>query len=119
MWGVSQKKKFDKYSYMDSTVRGVAPANGCWYGNSHNNPTTTQFKAKECEVDMLLNVDQGKLDLCVVGQNDENHTITLWDLPIGQHGWVPHFNIFTSKIQIRIAQIEPSLFGKEQKGIFK
>ena len=119
MWGVSAKKIFEGFSYNDSTVRGVAPANGCWYGNSHNNPTTKHFHVKKCEVDMLLNVDEGKLDLCVVGQNDENHTVKFWDLPIGQHGWLPHFNIYQDQIQIRIAQIPPSLFGKVKKDIFK
>ena len=77
MWAVSKQKEFESdCSYSDKTVRGVGTYNDCWYGTPSNrkdklHPIVSQFNAKQCEVDMLLNVDDGTLHLCVVGYDDE------------------------------------------------
>ena len=94
-------------------------ANSYWGSASHNKPNDTPFTAKESEVDMLLNVDERKLDLCIVGHNDDKHHVKFWSLPIGQNGWVPHFNVYYNNTILRIATISPSLFGKQKKNVFK
>ena len=61
------------------------------------------FNKKYFEVDMLLDADNGKLSLCVVGQCDDKHEVKLWNLtPLSKslRGWVPHFNLSGSEIQL-------------------
>ena len=54
-----------------------------------NNPTVDHFQATECEVDMLFDIDKGKLDIGVVGKSDDQYTIKIWGLPQQNNGWVP------------------------------
>ena len=78
----------------------------------------TPFQVTECEVDMLLDVDV-EIGCLWVGHNDEKRRIKFWNIPQQSNGWVPHFNICQQDIELRIARIPPSLFGKPKQNIFK
>ena len=73
-----------------------------WINNSasrswthHNNITTNHFDIKgKSQVDILLNVDECKLNSCVVGKCGENKEAKMWNLPKPKtKGWIPHFNL--------------------------
>ena len=115
--------KFVSIGVILFTVIGFATKRGgaapyC-HGASHNRPNwnVRPFQVTECEVDMLFDVDGKKLDLCVVGHDDEQRRVKFWNIP-QQNGWVPHFNIHRLDIELRIARIPPSLFGKPKQNIF-
>ena len=72
----------------------------------------------EFEVDILLDLDQHKLDICVVGHNDKMYKMQYGNIPQQQGEYVPHFNVHDLDIQLQIAQIPSSWFGIPKKNIF-
>eukprot|EP01084_Bolivina_argentea_P141969 249450_1 len=127
-WGISSKKLYAQKSYYkENTVQGVAVNKGSleWYLHNnaiHNNITKEYqqlFLKKHCQVDMLLDVDKGTLNLCVVGHSEGKKQIKICGLSNPpNNAWVPHFNLYSSNTQLRIAKIPVSLFGKHKKNIF-
>ena len=66
-----------------------------------------------------MDVDKGKLNLCVVGQKNEKNEAKLWNLPIKKLGWVPHCNVRSPKSELRIAKIPEKWYGEIVENIFK
>ena len=66
---------------------------------------------------MLLNIEERTLKWCVVGKTEEKHIIKFTNIPQQDEGYVPNIGIYYNKLEMRIAQISPSLFGKP-KDIF-
>ena len=100
---------------------GVAIPGSDWYPqgaqSNRKNVDLTPFR-RDCEIDMLLNMDEKTLRWCVVGKNEEKHIIKFTNIPLQSNGYVPHFNVYYTNLEMRLAQIPPSLFGKA-KDIFK
>ena len=86
------------------------PINKTKYQYNNDNPTSF-FKQKECEIDMLLDIDKGELKFCIVGQYDPQNEIILYNLPKIQNGWIPQFNLNGKNIELRIAQIPIQWYG--------
>lgn len=121
--GVGEKKSFTKHSYQE--VYGVARNNYYpkpkWEYYEHCNRIQMNhlYERMDGEIDMLLDVDKGELELCLVGLIDEAKRPKLWNLPLSmQNGWVPHFNIYQKDNSVRIASIPVSWYGIEQIDIF-
>lgn len=121
MWGVSPRKSFADSSWNDKSVFGAATSNGCYYNRDGllNNPTVSQFNVAECEVDMLVDIEGKTWSLCVVGQNDDNHTLKYTNCNFSSDGIVPHFNPHVVNLELRIAKIPPEEFGIKREGLFK
>ena len=101
------------------TAYGIS-GNNQYYdkSTSHNKINTNHFHAAT-NVDLLLDVDNGKLNLCEVGNRSDTKEAKLWNLPIGNHGWLPHFNIFGAQIQLRLAKIPVLWYGVQKSNIFE
>ena len=130
MWAVSDKKIFDKYSYNEAYGISAAMEKSSWfpkdgksldgYYGSHNNSDRLHFDAEQVEVDMLLDVDKGELNFCVVGQLEKGEA-KMFGLPIGGedgNGWVPHMNTTTETTSLKIAKIAVEFYGQSMDEIF-
>eukprot|EP01084_Bolivina_argentea_P130670 230678_1 len=119
IFAVSQRDTFDDDSYLGGDVFGVSCCSQYYGNNIKNNGVNTKHLHGAKYVDLLLDVDNGKLSICEVGTNygDEKEA-KLWNLPtdsnVWVHGWVPHFNItyIAAGIELRLAKIDTSLYGK-------
>jgi hypothetical protein len=79
-----------------------------------NNQTSTHFRGDIREIDMLFNVDLGELCFQLVGSSIA--VIKFDDIPTdNQNGWVPHFDIYTKQVTIRLAKISISWFGIQKQ----
>ncbi len=113
-FGVSENKSFSDSNYSNSY--------GCsggtqYYKNNNsavqNNGISTAHLHKAQFVDMLLNVDKGTLNICEVGNCNTGTEAKLWNLP-KTHGYVPAFNIHGTGIELRLAKISVSWYGKNK-----
>ena len=118
-WGISPKKTFidDHSSYTDKEVRGVCQYRS--YNGRHNKSDLDPTKFGNCEVDMLLDLDNKEFRLCIVGklESDKEYTeeAILYDIKVFD-GLVPHFNFDSFKTEtqkIQIAKIPLEWHGKE------
>ena len=131
MWAVSQPKSFHYLSYNEaygmaaSSIKEYAwypyastmGRDGYW--KSHNNIARDHFEFQCGEVDMLLDVDQGILKFCVVGQLKDELEAIMHDLPRDTNtGWVPHFNTFCEGTKLRIARIPIELYGQPNNDLW-
>eukprot|EP01084_Bolivina_argentea_P227717 384634_1 len=146
-YGVSPMKEFENESPDDPSMFGIA-YNHCWFGD--NDPSEEFIKCNgsnlmvfcfelNCEIDLLLDVDNGILrlgmvtdrsyrDKCVNMEEickDTNKQIfkdeaILWGLPTNDKckGWVPHCNILSDGAELRIAEIDIQIYGIKDKNIF-
>merc|ERR1712154_651844 len=106
-------------------VWGVS-CNGCWYPSldvTHSKIGTTHFYRPNLEVDILLNLENGELRICVVGMLSEDKEAILYGINQrdNANGWLPHLNIFnngdgdrydTGGSEVRIAEIDPKFYGQ-------
>eukprot|EP01084_Bolivina_argentea_P011781 22040_1 len=101
LYAVAEKKTHTDYSYSQSY--GVACCND-YYNNGNKNVKNNAVGMKhEAEfVDLLLNVDEGTLNICEVGNCVEGKEAKLWGLP-KTHGYVPSLNIWGTNIEVRLA----------------
>ena len=133
--GVSAKKHFEREdrSWFDETFYGVRTDLRSWYlrgtKSEENNGSSSEVSDthrhnldnftnwKECEIDILMDVDKGILkiqtvasltngELCIKGLNDSHKPNT--------DGWIPHLATSGAKQSFQICRIEPStLYGKD------
>eukprot|EP01084_Bolivina_argentea_P259659 438190_1 len=117
MLGVSQKRVFKDNSYSDGAV-GHSGSSNQFYGTAeHNNVSTKHFHSCK-EVDILLDLNSLKMNICEVGQCNEAMEVKYWNMPKGKE-WVPHLNVHGQGIQLRIAKISVTWYGKPKSNIFK
>mmetsp|Transcript_27800 Transcript_27800/g.45851 ORF Transcript_27800/g.45851 Transcript_27800/m.45851 type:complete len:244 (-) Transcript_27800:27-758(-) len=127
MWAVCQKKRCQHLSFKEAY--GIGVHDGQWYPKPnnaywphHNGASKLHFQ-EQCsdggEVDMLLNVDDCTLQLCVVGMTASGLVPELTKLPniSNDGGWVLHLSTYASKAQLRVAKIPVEWFG-EKRDIF-
>ena len=138
VWGISAKQTFSDLSYMEQTVYGITP-DGQWYFNGsgkgahhrgingwsgsqrHNDIDTKHFRVKKCDIDLLFNVDEGEMKLCVVegdavadGKEAVLREIGKSKGEENNSGWVPHFNFGSTgkRMCVRLTQIPIEWYGK-------
>ena len=116
--GVSSKTMFGQYSFTDDTVYGISTMSQfyCSSGAKFNDIITNHFARSQCEIDILLDVDKGLLNICIVGMCDDKHEAKFYSLPLNtKHGWVPHFNFGTraKDTQIRFASVPIEWYGQQ------
>eukprot|EP01083_Nonionella_stella_P154286 496950_1 len=113
LFGVSIVKKYPRCFSEDDTIWGIMTRNK-WFPLKDEKKRTNEisldhFNANaNCEVDMLLNCDEGTLSFCIVGNDDKNKEARLWGMP--KLKWVPHFNI-PGQAGLQIAQIPTQWYG--------
>ena len=109
------------------------------HGYHNNDCVLSEFSQLQCEIDLLLDCDNGILRVGIVGnkriiQDDEDieecikdkdkalleNEARLWDLQVVDEckGWVPHIALWSDGAQCRIAKIDPSLFGVKIEDCF-
>ena len=116
--------------------------NNCWYPtytniNNKKCKVDTQFRQKEVEVDMLLNLDKKELRFCANGlldgmktdtrswqtenRKDEENEPKMWNLPAeNKLGWCPHVNFGTAaKATARVAKIPVECYGIKIDKLFE
>jgi len=114
-FGVAEQKHHSQNNYSQSY--------GCsgstqFYKNGNGQVQVNNINTKHLHtaqfVDILLNIDKGTLNICEVGNCNSATEAKLWNLP-KTHGYVPSFNIHGTGIEIRLAKITPSWYGKKKK----
>ncbi|ETO28395.1 structural maintenance of chromosome protein [Reticulomyxa filosa] len=123
MWGICQaNRRYKSYSCRDPCVWGMAPMN-YYYGSKEliydKTIKNDHFKQKDICVDMHLDLSSGQLRFVIVDFDKSNHPeVVLRGIPRNNtNGWVPHFNIHTSGLWIRVAKIPPRWYGRGLKRI--
>eukprot|EP01083_Nonionella_stella_P007743 22309_1 len=121
MFGVSEKKRFKDHSFRDAYGVSCCKWSTTNYFANHNkriktNAVNTEHFHRATEVDILLDVDDGKLNICEAGNRSEKEAI-LWNLPQpypnAMSGWVPHLNCArdAAGIQLKVEKIPISWYG--------
>eukprot|EP01084_Bolivina_argentea_P099271 178448_1 len=122
-YGVAEKKTHKDHSYKQSY--GVTCCSG-YRNNSNTNVKNKGVNTKHFEsaefIDLLLNVDEGTFNICEVGNCVEGKEAKLWGLP-KTHGYVPSLNGYVPSlngviIEVRLAKIPSSWYGKQRQNIF-
>ena len=112
-WGISQQQS-QWYPLRDSDYRK---------DNNKDKCSKKYFnQLRDGEVDLLLDVDNKTLNICVVGKCDDKHEAKIWNLDDNENGWVPHLNCYSynhSGHQFRIAKIPNDWYGKYVKEIIQ
>ena len=95
------------------------------YWADHDECDKTWFgHYKILDVDLLLDVDSGRLTLGVVGHTQlMNEQAVLYNLPIpgktkGHKGYVPQFIFAFQNQEVMIAEIPIDWYGQQKEGIF-
>ena len=88
------------------------------YWPHHNKVSVGHFHREQLEIDILLNVDNCELHLCVVGECEDSKIVKLTNLPKLSTGWVPHFNIFGENDSVRCASMPFEWYGQKRHNIF-
>eukprot|EP01083_Nonionella_stella_P058481 153131_1 len=118
-FGVSEKKAFDDSNYSKSY--------GCsgssqYYKNDNSAVVSNGVKTAHLHtaafVDILLDLNRRILCICEVGNSNDAKDAKLTNLP-RTHGYVPAFNIHGQGIEIRLAKISASWYGKRKSIQFK
>lgn len=115
---MSRKDIFGAATYKQHAY-GINHCDDKWYSGSssggyykHNNGVSHgNFKFKEGEVDMMLDIDKGELKFCVVGKKDKGEPM-LYNLPKQENGWIPHLLASSIATELRIAKISSDLYGE-------
>ena len=128
VWGISAKNKFPDASQGEHTVYGIKP-NGVSYQNvygetnpdRYNGTDTEHFKAEQCDIDLLFNVDEGIMKWCMVegdavvdGKEAVLREVGTRENEQNDSGWVPHF-VFGANakhMSVRVTQIPIEWYGK-------
>ena len=88
--------------------------NGKWNGIK-----TGHFQEKiNLEVDLLLDIDNKKLNACVVGECIEGKEVKIWDFKIPYKGFVPYFNLFSKGQRLQLMKIPIGWYGVHKKDLF-
>ena len=130
-YGVSPQRMFD-HTFGQHGVWGVA-CTGCYPSNAkHNDFDHKMFYRSRLEVDVLLNLIEGTLRVCIVGTgvlSEPGAEAILYgiDAVENKEGWVPHVNIYnegmdldmdTTGSELRIAELEPAFYSKPVADLF-
>ena len=125
-WGISAKKRFPDASQTQQTVYGIKPGGASyhnWRNSRHryNGTDTGHFKAEQCDIDLLFNVDEGEMKWCVVegdavvdGKEAVLREVGTRENEQNDSGWVPHF-VFGANakhMSVRVTQIPIEWYGK-------
>eukprot|EP01084_Bolivina_argentea_P264468 447994_1 len=125
LYAVSERKKYSDDSY--EIVYGMANCDQ-WFPYvdgmdypDHNEASSWYFcQQKECEVDMLLDLNKRQIKYCIVGDTNPKHEYPiLYKIPKRKSGWIPHINFHDTETRIRAAAIPIELFGVAHEFIFK
>ena len=105
----------------------IADGCSCWshyypYRDGHYSSTdgisTDHFGSnKLCEVNICLDLEKNELKIYLVGGLSCDKKFRLWGFDKGL-GWVPHFNLYHKKTELRIAEVPIEWYG-EQKNDFQ
>ena len=99
----------------------VSFQNQRWFNKNGNwNDIDLQHFAAtdESEVDILLNIDKKKLNVCVVGQCVEGKEVQIRNFEVSPKGFVPYFNLYYVGQQLQCIKIPTSWYGVPQKDLF-
>ena len=84
-----------------------------------NDITTKHFAgSEELEVDLLLDIDNEKLNACVVGKCVKGKEVKIWEFIVSSMGFVPYFNLLRVGQQLQCIKIPISWYGLPQKDLF-
>lgn len=79
---------------------------------STNKINTEHFAEENCEIDILLDLDESQLQICLVGDISKDKEFKLWGFEDeNKLGWVPHFNLCDEGTALRLAEIPISWYG--------
>lgn len=119
MFGVSRKDFDYTRSWNPSNVISFQSEN--WFNNNGkwNNIKTGHFQEKiDFEVDLLLDIDNKKLNACVVGECIEGKEVKIWDFTLFSEGFVPYINLCNAEQQLQLIKIPIEWYGVAQKNLF-
>ena len=107
-FGVS---KFDEQCYPKHNDR--------LYWPDHEKCNKKYFKELENgEVDILLNLNENTLAICVVGHSEAPYEAKLTNLPKKEDGWVPHLDTNSRDQTLQIAKIPVAWYGVHEENVF-
>ena len=121
MYGVTHRGEFGvnshNHSYGIGTYQGdYYPYNGRMYPYHDEMDEIQQFVQTKFEIDILLDADNGKLNICAVGHCIKTKEARLWKLPTdNDDGWLPIFIVWRKNVEMRIAKIPTEYYGKQLK----
>eukprot|EP01084_Bolivina_argentea_P169241 293408_1 len=138
MWGISEKKQHNSGWESHRQAYGIGKKENQWFTSNlftsntkivnHNSCKWDRFPTFQCgEIDMLLDADNGQLNICIVGFVQDE--AKLMDLPIPNKvkpnyfnenhiGWTPHFICNAPDQQLRIMEIPIECYGKPINDLF-
>ena len=117
MFGVSPKKTFKSSDQWKkrrkNEAKQVAFQSGRWFNKNGkwNDINTSHFECVNLEVDLLLDIDDKKLNVCVVGQCAKGKEVKIWDFEVSSKGFVPYFNLLHVGQQLQCIKIPISWYG--------
>eukprot|EP01084_Bolivina_argentea_P036565 67623_1 len=117
MFAIGEYKPYDDRSFRE--VHGVSTCSQWfpWYpdkGVNTNNAKTDDWKTyDEYEVDILFNVDNGSLSICMVGNCKNYNQAKINGIQTNtKHGFVPNFNFYTGNVSLRVAKIPTDWYSQ-------
>ena len=119
MFGVARKDfrvdlKWNSSDVVSFQNQGFFNKNGNWkYINLQHFAATEEY-----EVDILLNIDEKKLNVCVVGQCVEGKEVKIWNFEVSPKGFVPYFNLYYVGQQLQCIKIPILWYGVPKKDLF-
>ena len=126
MFGVSPKMSYkrpigDGWNTVDMNTKPIAFQSENFFNDNGewNGINTKHFKANiDLEVDLLLDIDNKKLNACVVGQCIEGKEVKIWDFEVPSDGLVPYFNLHNKGQQLKLLKIPIEWYGISQMAYF-
>ena len=119
MFGVSQRDIDVARAWNGEGV--VSFQSQSWFNENGNwNDIATKHFAgsEELEVDLSLDIDNKKLNACVVGNCAKGKEVKIRDFEVPSKGFVPYFSLYYAQQRLQCIKIPISWYGLPQKDLF-